>query len=288
MACFLALQLKQPRKCVWQTLNRLAKKGIVIKNNQGFSLSKSVFTRIYAKSRPTRRGRVRAVGDLLRVHSVSLVGRCERLFSRLVETSTLQPFELKNIGECYRGRSRVLDGEVRLFPNDSVSFQRHCEPVPLRNLALMGEDLGSTVDYLTGGLGKVESVHARGFELGLDVPCSNGLFDDVSRVLIYHKGKNARIHIQFSDLGDRFKVPLTVQEEEQLRDMWLGKVDRAVDVLHDVRLRVSCQSVPTHTEEFLGVLKGLWTEAEWNQMLIERIDEKWRKQEELNGVVRGS
>jgi hypothetical protein len=192
----------------------------------------------------------------------------------------LLPFELKNIGDCYRSRSLVLDGEVRLFPNGSVNFQRHCEPVPLRNLGLMGEDLDRTVGYLTSGLAHVESVYARSFELGLDVPCSNGLFDDVSRIEIYRKRKKARIHVQFSGLGDRFKVPLSVEDEERLKNEWLGKLDRTAEVLHDARLRVSGRSVPSRMDEFLAVLKNLWTEEQWNQMMIERIREKANRTEE--------
>ena len=283
-ACFLAIQLNQPRKCVHQTLTRLIKKGIVVKTEQGFSLSKDVFAQIYAKSRPIRRGRVREFRDLLRVHCVSLVGRVDRLFGRLVDVGTLQGFELRNIGGCYRGRSLVLDGEVRLFPNDSVSFQRHCEPVPLRNLGLMGEDLDRTVGYLTGGLGHVDSVYARGFELGLDVPCSNGLFDGVSRVEIYRKRKKARIHVQFSGLGDRLKVPLSVEDEERLKDVWLGKLDRTGEVLRDARLTVSGRSVPSQMDQFLSVLRSLWTDEEFNKMVIERAFRKLHDEYDQNEI----
>lgn len=274
MACFLALELKQPRKSVHQTLTRLAKKGIVVKTEQGFSLSKDVFVQILAKRLPSRRGRVGGVRDLLRVHDVCLVGWVDRLFDRLVDVGTLQSFELKNVGVCYRGRSPVFDGNVSLYRNGSVVFKRGCAPVPLGNVSLMSEDLGRTVDYLTSGLGQCADVFLRQFELGLDLPCSSDLFDGVSRVEIYRKRRKARVHVEFSGLEDKWRVPLSGEDKERLKNIWLEKIDRSGDLLRDARLRVSGRSVPSRMDEFLSVLRSLWTEEEFNNTMIAKALEK--------------
>jgi len=252
----MAERLKQPYNSVLHTLARLEKKGLVEKPVRGFyqldhkyfsnSANFTPYPSVYVPSS-------RRVGvfdsNVLKVHRVGLGCTVDRLFPRLLETASLVPFDLKNLGTCYHGRSRRFDANISLFPNGSVYYQRSCAPIPLHSLPLLHEDLLDSVCFFTKGLGEPSSVVLHDFELGLDCPLPDGcedLFSDVSRVEIYRKKKKARVHVQFTK---DIPLPLSPQTERELVTEWLDKTDGLVRLLQTAQAKVSKKHLPNHLEK---------------------------------------
>ena len=238
-ARFMADLLEQPYKSLQKTLSRLAKKGLVLRPLKGFyELDHGYLMEHHSQSHPIWRWASRTVCDSLRVHRVGIRGVVPRLFVSLLETGGLVERDLKNVGSVYFGKSLAFNASMLLFEN-SCYYQRSCAPVPLRNVALMYEDVRESVECFTRGLAVPESVVLKDFELGLDVPCDPKLFDDVSRVEIYSpkrsKGKKARVHLQFSK---DIPLPFGLNVERDLAKEWVEKMDLTVRVILDAQLKV--------------------------------------------------
>ena len=288
---FMARILNQPYNSVQKTLSRLVRKGLVKKCVRGFyELNHDVLSKIdtftpYALADVgVCEGGGKFDRNVLKVHRLGIGACVDRLFSRLLETSNLVPFDLKNIGVCYHARSRRFDANVNLYPSGRVYYQRSCAPIPLRSLPLLYEDLVDSVCFFTKGLGELSGVTLHDFELGLDLPLPDGcedLFSDVSRFEIYRKKKKARVHVQFSkDLP----LPLDSKAERDLAKEWLDKTDGLVRLLQSAQARVSKKHhLPNHLEEKIAemsqafnIIRHIISEEEFQRLQWEKLHEETR------------
>lgn len=266
----MADQLQQPYKSLQKTLSRLVKKGLVSQPCRGFY---QLNYGTWVKTHPTR-GLMGSWVDVLRLHRVGLWASVPSVRSKMAMVGNWSEVDLANGCRYYHGHGVVFSSaEVRLF-SDSCYYQRACKPVPVRNVALLYEDLVKTVDWYTHGLACPESVLLRDFELGLDVPCDSSLFEYLSRVEIYPPKRGmARVHLMFSKRD--IALPFGLGSERELAKEWVEKVDLSARVLRDAEARVRvAYNLPSKKAEerrVLDVIKMCISEEEFIEMQMRRL-----------------
>lgn len=266
----IAQNVKAPSNTVQKTLTRLYKMNMVKKFCRGFyEVNHDFFINMGNFSTYTK------MGGGWGVHCVLLSGGCDGLFSKLLEWGTLVPYDLRNIGTVYKGSSLVYDGMLRLFPG-SAHYQRACVPVAFESLGLMYEDFVKSLAFLSGGLAVLDDVRVKTFELGVDhFPCGDLFGHGLRRIEFYREKRRegeCRIHGLYN-VDESF--PAVLGKEREFRDLWAGDMVKAVGVVEKA-VETFASKVRDDDASFVQVIRSLWSDKEWNQMMIERVSQKLR------------
>jgi len=193
--------LKERYNTVFKTLQRLTKKGLVKNPHKGFWMLNHGFFR---PSIPPRE-----LCQFVCLHGVGLVFDVPKLWERLDE-GLIENGTLVKSGPCYRGRSLVFGGDLRLYSN-SAYFQWKGPPLSLADLMLLYEDALKTLDYFTRGLAEVKGAWLNDYELGFDEPFDMLLlkYMKMKKITTYLKNDCIRKHIQFNKKG----LPLPLNQD---------------------------------------------------------------------------